>query len=110
MPAPSLSSATNVLRGLGMRVSSARRHVLEALYIAEGPVTAAAVAGGLGGRLPTADLGSVYRNLAALEEAGVVIALRPAEGPRTFCVRGREPAGLALCACCGGRVLCPDCG
>ena len=37
--APSLMSALGALRGRGMRVSSARRHVLEALYAAERPLT-----------------------------------------------------------------------
>ena len=51
---------------------SARRLVLEALFAAEGPVGAEAIAGGLGGRLPGSDLASVYRNLDTLEQIGLV--------------------------------------
>jgi Fur family ferric uptake transcriptional regulator len=53
-------------------LSAARRLVLEALYAADGPVTAEEIAHGLAGRFPSSDLASVYRNLETLEELGLV--------------------------------------
>ena len=46
--------------------------MLEALFLADGPVSAEELAAGLGGRVPAADLASVYRNLDTLERHGVV--------------------------------------
>jgi Fe2+ or Zn2+ uptake regulation protein len=46
-----------------MRISAARRLVLEALYAADAPISAEQIADGLSGRLPRSDLASVYRNL-----------------------------------------------
>ena len=57
----------NTVRSHGMRVSSARRHVLDALLRADQPLTAEEIAG-------EADVASVYRNLDALEEAGIAEA------------------------------------
>jgi Fur family transcriptional regulator, ferric uptake regulator len=71
LDAPDLDSAVDALRAGGLRVSAARRLVLEALYGADGPVTAEQVADGLAGRLPRSDLASVYRNLETLEEIGL---------------------------------------
>ena len=56
---PSLAAALGTLRARGLRISSARRLVLEALFAADGPVTAEEVAGGLGG--PAARLGPRVR-------------------------------------------------
>ena len=48
----SVTSALGVLRAGGHRISAARRLVLEALFAADGPVSADRLAGGLDGRLP----------------------------------------------------------
>src|SRR5215207_4850753 len=78
--APSLLSALGALRGRGMRVSTARRHVLEALYAAERPLTAEELAGAV----PNADLASVYRNLDVLEELGLVNHMHLGHGPGRY--------------------------
>ena len=52
VPAADLDEALAVLRGSGLRVSAARRIVLEALFRAGEPLTAERVAAGLDGRLP----------------------------------------------------------
>lgn len=70
--ASSPTAALVALQERGLRASSARRLVLEALYAADEPVTAEGIAAGLDGRLPTSDLASVYRNLETLEEHGLV--------------------------------------
>ena len=84
--APSLASALGALRARGMRVSTARRQVLEELYTAEGPVSAEALAE----RLPGADLASVYRNLVVLEEVGLVRHVHLGHGPGRYALAGDD--------------------
>jgi Fur family ferric uptake transcriptional regulator len=94
--APSLASALGVLRSRGMRVSTARRQVLAALYTAEGPVSAETLLE----RLPGADLASVYRNLVVLEEVGLVRHVHLGHGPGRY----------ALAATTLEFVTCDRCG
>ena len=101
-PAPaSLTSALGILRAKGHRVSAARRLVLEALFAAEGPVSADRLAGGLDGRMPGSDLASVYRNLDTLAGAGLVEHLHVPHGAGRYVLAGRA-AGWAACERCGG--------
>src|SRR5271154_4004169 len=74
-PAPAtgdLRSAMALMRERGLRVSAARRLVLEALLAADGPMSAEQIAHGIGGRVPSSDVASVYRNLHALHDIGLV--------------------------------------
>jgi Fur family ferric uptake transcriptional regulator len=96
----SLTSALGVLRAEGHRISAARRLVLEALFAAEGPVSADRLAGGLDGRLPGSDLASLYRNLDTLAAAGLVEHLHVPHGPGLYVLTGRG-AGWAACERCG---------
>jgi Fur family transcriptional regulator, ferric uptake regulator len=101
-PAPaSLESAMAAIRAQGLRASQARRLVLQALVEAARPVTAEQIAGGLGGRLPASDLGSVYRNLEALERAGVVRHLHAPRGPGLYAIARDEDEGFLTCERCG---------
>jgi Fur family ferric uptake transcriptional regulator len=103
-----LDGAVEALRASGLRVSAARRLVLEALFAAGGPVSADAIAGGLEGRLPRSDLASVYRGLEALEQIGLVRHVHLGHGPGLYAVatRGRE---YLVCDSCGDvRAVCPD--
>ena len=84
--APSLIAALGALRARGMRVSLARRHVLEALYAADGPVTAEALAASI----PGADLASVHRNLAVLEEVGLVRHVHLGHGAGRYALAGER--------------------
>lgn len=87
------------MRKRGLRLSSARRLVLEALFAAERPVTADEIAGGLDGRVPRSDLASVYRNLETLEQLGLVHHVHAGHGPGLYALaRGRE---YVLCERCG---------
>ena len=70
--APTLAAALAAVRGYGLRLSAARRVVLAALYAADGPLSAEQIAAGVGGRVPTSDVASVYRNLETLERLGIV--------------------------------------
>ena len=74
-------AAMSALRARGMRISAARRLVIEAVYATRAPVSAEQIAAGLGGRLPASDLGSVYRNLETLERAGLVRHFHAGHGP-----------------------------
>jgi Fe2+ or Zn2+ uptake regulation protein len=81
-------TAAQAVRAHGLRLSAARRLVLEALYTAEGPVKAEEIAAGLGGRLPRSDLASVYRNLDTLEQVGLVSHVHLGHGPGRYAPRG----------------------
>jgi Fur family ferric uptake transcriptional regulator len=101
LDAPDLDSAVDALRASGLRVSAARRLVLEALYGAEGPVTAEQVAGGLSGRLPRSDLASVYRNLETLEDLGLVRHFHLGHGPGLYAPAGTGEREYLVCDSCG---------
>jgi len=92
--APDLEAAAAVVRSRGLRLSTSRRLVLEALYRAEGPLTAEQIAGDI-------DIASVYRNLDTLEEIGLVRHAHLGHG-----------AGLYTRASVGAReyLLCDACG
>jgi len=98
---PDPIAAANALRSRGLRVSAARRLVLEALWLADGPVTAEDIARGLGGRLPVSDRASTYRNLATLEEAGLVRHLHAGHGAGRWEHTGRPARAYAACDACG---------
>src|SRR5262245_11428691 len=78
--APSLGAALGLLRARGLRVSAARRLVLEALYAAEAPMSAEE----LTARVPGSDLASVYRNLVVLQEVGLVRHVHLGHGPGLY--------------------------
>ena len=95
----SVTSALGALRAGGLRISAARRLVLEALFAADGPVSADRLAGGLGGRLPGSDLAPLYRNLETLPRPGSwSTSTSPRPGP--YVVTGRADGG-AGCEACG---------
>ena len=103
LAAASIPAALTTLRVRGLRVSSARRLVLEALFAADGPVGAETIASGLGGRLPGSDLASVYRNLDTLEQIGMVRHFHLAHGRGLYALTGRDHAGYATCERCGAH-------
>jgi Fur family transcriptional regulator, ferric uptake regulator len=80
-PVARLSDAIALMRERGLRASAARRLVLEALLVADGPMSAEQIAEGIGGRVPRSDIGSVYRNLQALGDAGLVRHVHLGHGP-----------------------------
>ena len=83
--APDLESAAAVVRSRGLRLSSSRRLVLEALYATDEPLTADRIAGdGL-------DVASVYRNLETLEQIGLVRHFHLGHGPGLYARSARRP-------------------
>jgi Fe2+ or Zn2+ uptake regulation protein len=99
--APSAPAAFAALRARGLRLSSARRLLLQALYAAEQPLSAEELAG-------DGDLASAYRNLEVLEELGLVAHVHLGHGPGLYQPAGR-PSELVRCERCGAmRPLPPD--
>jgi Fur family transcriptional regulator, ferric uptake regulator len=99
----SVPAAITTLRVRGLRVSSARRLVLEALFAADQPVTADAIADGLNGRFPTSDLASVYRNLDTLEQIGLVRHFHVAHGAGLYALATQQQYGYVACEHCGAH-------
>src|SRR3954464_7151151 len=87
----------NTLRAHGLRVSAARRSVLDALSCAEQPLTAEEIAG-------PGDVASVCRNLDTLEEIGIVRHVHLGHGPGRYVLRTRS-GGWATCDRCGDATL-----
>jgi Fur family ferric uptake transcriptional regulator len=99
----SVEDALDVLRSEGLRVSAARRLLVEALFAAGGPVTAEQIAAGAGGRVPEADVASVYRNLELLERVGLVRHSHLGHGPAVYALAGRLAPAYLVCERCGAR-------
>jgi len=104
LPAPTLDAAFSALRQRGLRLSAARRLLLEALYAAMEPVTAERIAAGLDGRLPRSDIASVYRNLETLEELGLVRHVHLGHGPGLYVHAGIALHEYVACEGCEGYV------
>jgi Fur family ferric uptake transcriptional regulator len=92
----SVTSALGILRADGHRISAARRLALEALFAAEGPVSAEEIAQ----RLPACDLAALYRNLDVLAEAGLVEHVHVAHGAGRYVLTGRGGEGWVACEVC----------
>lgn len=101
LAAESVDSAVELLRARKLRVSAARRLVLEALFAADKPLTAEEIAAGLEGWLPSSDLASVYRNLDTLEEIGLVRHFHLGHGPGYYVRAGAGVREYLLCEGCG---------
>ena len=108
LAATSVEEAVAALRERGLRVSAARRLVLESLYGAEGPLSAERVAEGLEGRLPRSDLASVYRNLETLEEVGLVRHVHLGHGPGLYALAAPEHEYLVCESCHAVRTVAKE--
>ena len=91
----SLDEAVEALRARGLRLSTARRLILEALFAAAGPVSAAHLA-----RALSIDESSVYRNLEVLEGHGVVRHVHLGHGPGLYVLLGSDEAEYLYCNRC----------
>jgi len=104
-----LDSAVGFIRERGLRVSAARRLVVEALLAADGPMSAEQISEGIGGRVPSSDIASVYRNLQAFEEIGLVRHVHLGHGPglHALAVAG-EREYLTCERCADYRAVVPE--
>jgi len=108
-PAATLESAERRLRDEGLRPTTARRVVLEALFAADGPTSAGWIASGLGGRLTRSDLASVYRNLETLEEVGLVNHVHLGHGPGLYALAIEGEREYVACERCGNfQAVLPE--
>jgi Fur family transcriptional regulator, ferric uptake regulator len=92
-----IDDIARALRDAGGRFSAARRRVLEALFAADAPLPADAVAPGL-------DRASVYRALEYLEELGVVRHVHLGHSPGLYALTGGTEREYLACERCA-RVV-----
>lgn len=102
-----LDGALSALRAQGLRITTARRLVLKILFAAAGPLSAEALTEAAGNTPPTGagqdtglDAASVYRNLEAFEEAGVVRHVHLGHGPGLYALVGRGEREYLYCERC----------
>ena len=99
-----LEEAITAVRQRGMRLSTPRRLVLEALFSAEGPVSAAHLAQSL-----SIDESSVYRNLDVLERHGLIRHVHLGHGPGLYVLVGRHEVEYLYCERCAAvTAVTPD--
>ena len=91
----SVEDAIRAVRRGGMRLSTARRLVLEALFAADGPVSAPQLAQAL-----QVDTTSVYRNLELLERHGLVRHVHLGHGAGLWVLAGRQDLEYLYCEQC----------
>jgi Fur family ferric uptake transcriptional regulator len=97
----SVTAAESALRDRGLRVSTARRLVLEALFLADRPLSAEAIAAGVPDRVSRSDLASVYRNLETLEELGLIRHVHLGHGPGLYALARDADREYLVCEGCG---------
>ena len=88
--------AIRALRDSGLRISTPRRLVIEALFEANGPVSAPALAQRL-----SLEESSVYRNLEVLERHGLTRHVHLGHGPGLYALVGRDDGDFLYCERCG---------
>jgi Fur family transcriptional regulator, ferric uptake regulator len=90
-----IDQAIEAMRERGLRLSTARRLVLEALFAADGPVSAQQLS-----RELAIDPTSVYRNLELFERLGVVRHVHLAHGAGLYDLAGRQQFEYLYCERC----------
>lgn len=104
LPVADLGQAMRVLRERGMRISTSRRMILEALFASDRPQPAERIARGL-----DLELTSVYRNLEILERLGLVRHVHLGHSAGLYALVGRDEHEYLYCEHCGSvRVLAPE--
>ena len=102
--APDVESTLTALRRRGMRISAARRLVLEALFTAGEPVSAPELSDRTG-----LDSASVYANLNALEAVGLITHAHLGHGAARFALADRVERDYLECDRCGAvRAVKPS--
>lgn len=91
------AAAIRELRAAGLRISTARRLLIEALFAAEGPVSAPHLVEAL-----SLEESSVYRNLEVLETHGLVRHLHLGHSPGLYVLARGDDAEYLFCERCAG--------
>lgn len=99
-PVTTLEEAFDGVRRSGLRLSAARRVLLEVLCAAERPLSAEIIASGVRGRHPSSDLASTYRNLETLEGVGLVCHVHAGHGPGLYALAGHDRWEYLVCERC----------
>ena len=89
------SDAIRMLRASGLRLSTARRLIIEGLFAAAGPVSAQQLAATL-----SLEESSVYRNLELLERQGLTRHVHLGHGPGLYALVGRDDGEYLYCERC----------
>jgi Fur family ferric uptake transcriptional regulator len=92
----SVDDAAKALRERGLRLSTSRRLVIEALFDSAAPVSAEQLTQRLG-----LDLASVYRNLETLERNGLVRHVHLGHGPGLYALLDEAEREYLYCDRCG---------
>lgn len=90
------AEAISALRRSGLRLSTPRRLIIEALFAADGPVSAQQLTAEL-----ALDESSVYRNLELLERKGLIHHVHLGHGPGLYALVGRDDGEYLYCERCG---------
>lgn len=93
-----LEEAVEVVRRGGLRVTAARRLVLEAMLSARVPLSAEEIAERVGGHC---DVASVYRNLETLGGLGLVRHFHAGHGPGRYVLAATGDREYLACESCG---------
>jgi Fur family ferric uptake transcriptional regulator len=91
-----LADAVEEVRKAGLRLTTARRLVLEALFAADVPLSAEEVA-----VRSSLDITSVYRNLETLERHGFARHVHLGHGPGRYVLVGHGEHEYLFCESCG---------
>jgi Fur family ferric uptake transcriptional regulator len=94
------AQAIRVLRESGLRVSTARRLIIEGLFRANGPVSVQELAYRL-----SLEESSVYRNLEMLERHGLTRHVHLGHGPGLYALVGRDDGDYLYCERCHKLTL-----
>ncbi len=101
--------ALKSLQAHGMRLTSPRRAILDVMLASVTPLNADEVRERTGTAGSRSDLSTVYRNLNAFVEAGLLDTVPGGNGERRYILRGTQLAGLRLvCLDCGKILSLPD--
>ena len=96
IPAPDVEATLAALRGRGMRISAARRLIVDALFAASGPVSAPELAA-----QTKLDPASVYANMQAFEAVGLVSHVHLGHGAGRYALADRVDREYLECESCG---------
>ncbi|MGH2718441.1 MAG: Fur family transcriptional regulator [Actinomycetota bacterium] len=105
---PRVGAILDLLSSKGMRKTSARRAILEALLGDQSHLTAEDIAAEVRRRFPSVDLSTVYRTLDTLEQLGIINHTHLSHGPAIFHLSDDDHQHL-VCERCGAVVeVSPD--
>ena len=102
-----VEEAIAAMREAGHRVTAPARQVLDALFAAEGPLSAEGIVEASGRGAAPLELTSAYRNLERLEQLGIVGHVHLGHGPGLYALTRDGDREYLVCDGCG-RVTALD--